>query len=347
MQGIHIIGAISFGLTINNRKRNIASNQLDRSTDSNMVSVLVPTVPITQPLRPQPFLLVASPSKPPPSNNNRELLANVIGGCVQATTVTVTGYPFDLIKARLQTKMYLTSLACLIGTIKNEGLMGLYRGAMMPWISHLAKRPIQYTISEHLLKKTETESVQSNIMYNYLIGGSVGLTGPIIGTPLQVVKVSMQTSSHVGQSQNQDTTLLKTKNSIEYIKYTYRTHGIRGFYRGFIPTAFKDIIFGGSLIGTYYTLRRLIGKDKWYKNFFNGAAAHCFTWCIFMPIDYVKTTIQKNEKHLKIRDVIRQGYNDHGLKVFWRGVIPACIRTIPVSGFGMLSYEKIRDLIMK
>jgi len=119
-----------------------------------------------------------------------------------------------------------------------------------------------------------------------------------------------------------------------------------GFYRGFISTAIKDTIFGGAFIGTYYTLRDIIGRDTWYKNFFNGAAAHCFTWCVFMPIDYVKTTIQKSEKHLRIRDVVKQGYNDYGIKVFWKGVLPACVRTIPMSGIAMLSYEKIRAFIM-
>jgi len=283
------------------------------------------------------LLTFTSSDIPPPSNDTREMLVNFIGGCAQGTIVTVTGYPFDLVKARLQTKMYANTIACIIGTIRNEGITGLYRGAMMPWISHMLKRPLQYPIGEYLKKKSQTESKQTNTLYNYLIGGSVGLTGPIMGTPLQVVKVSMQTSSN---------SQLKTKNSFEYIKYTYQTYGILGFYRGFIPTAIKDTIFGASFIGTYYTLRDTIGTNTWYKNFFNGAAAHCFTWCVFMPIDYIKTTIQKSEIRLTIRDVIRTSYNENGLKVFWRGVIPACIRTIPMSGFAMLGYEKIRSIFL-
>jgi solute carrier family 25 carnitine/acylcarnitine transporter 20/29 len=259
---------------------------------------------------------------------------------LQATLVTVTGYPFDLIKARLQSGLYKNSIDCLVQTCKHEGIKGLYRGSLMPWISHMLKRPIQYPISEYLKTKTD-QTGNNNIYYNYLIGAGTGLLGPIFGTPLQVVKIAMQTS----QVSNNNSDAVSIRNSLEYVKYNYKTYGIKGFYRGFIPTLLKDSIFGMSFIGSYYTFRDYVGTDKWYKNFFNGAAAHCLTWYFFIPIDYIKTNIQKTETKIKIIDVIKTSYKNHGIFVFWKGVIPACLRTIPVSGIAMMGYEFVRKLL--
>lgn len=237
--------------------------------------------------------------------------------------VTAVGYPFDLVKSRLQTGNYKNSFDCLKKIVSAEGLSGIYRGSLMPWISHMIKRPIQYPISEYLKEQEFTN--------NYVIGTVTGAIGPIFGTPLQVVKVAVQTSA--GKD---------NKNSMSYVKDNYRRNGIKGFYRGFLPTALKDSVFGMSFIGNYYTFRDHVGTDTWYKNFFNGAAAHCITWYVFIPIDYVKTTIQRSEKKITTMEVIKNTTKNHGVRAFWKGVVPACMRTIPVSGVAMVFYEKIR-----
>ena len=235
----------------------------------------------------------------------------------------------------MQVRKYYGSWDCLKKTVRTGGLIGLYRGSAMPWISHLIKRPIQFPIAEYM-KKVAKEKNMNGYYHNYLIGGSTALIGPIFGTPLQVVKVATQTSN--GKDH---------KNSFEYIKHNYTQNGIRGFYRGFIPTIFKDCIFGMSFIGHYYTLRDILGTDRWYKNFISGATAHCLTWFAFIPIDYVKTNIQRSEKKLTISQAIKNGYRSGGIRVFWKGVIPACLRTIPVSGIAMTGYEFVRSRLTK
>jgi hypothetical protein len=263
----------------------------------------------------------------------RDGMNDMLAGMGHALATTAVGYPFDLIKSRLQTGKYANSILCLKSTFRNEGIRGLYRGGSMPLLSHLLKRPIQYPIAEWMKKEMNTTN---SILGNYGIGALNGLTSPLIGTPLQVVKVSMQTSS--GSEAGK-------KNSWSYIKHNFHTNGIMGFYRGFIPTAVKDTVFGTSYIGTYYTLRDFTGTDNWYQSMINGAIAHSTTWFIFMPIDYVKTIVQKSETSLSVFNVIRTTYCTKGLKEFWRGIVPACLRTVPVSALAMFSYESIRSYL--
>lgn len=257
---------------------------------------------------------------------SQKALNNALAGGVQATLVTIVGYPFDLVKTRMQAGKYVNSIDCLKKTILKEGFLGIYRGASMPWLSHLVKRPLQFPLAEYMK--------DNNWSNNYMIGGVSAVTGTIFGTPLQVVKVSIQTSS--GQV---------NKNALSYIRDNFQRNGVVGFYRGFFPTLMKDSVFGASFVGNYYTFRDYLGTDRWYKNFVSGASAHCLTWCLFIPIDYVKTAIQRSETKITISQVVNQTIKSKGVFAFWKGVGPACLRTIPVSGIAMTGYEYVRKIL--
>ena len=290
----------------------------------------------------KPVQFTDFPSQPPPPLFKLPNWAgNTIAGMTQATLVTITGYPFDLVKVKMQAKReipYRNAIECVKDVYKREGIMGMYRGSAMPWVSHMIKRPTQFPVSEYLKKRCSPKDDDrfKRIRNNYIIGSVSGIFGPIIGTPLQVIKIGMQTTG-TGEFSN----------SWAYAKNEIKMKGISGLYRGFFPTVIKDGIFGGSFVGTYYSLRDYVGTDSWYKNFFNGAAAHCITWYLFIPIDYIKTNVQRaSVKNVTVLSVIKDGYRTSGMKIFWKGVVPACLRTIPVSGVAMTGYEFVRKTLV-
>lgn len=257
----------------------------------------------------------------------------ILAGITQATLVTFIGQPFDLVKTKLHAKLYPSTREAISQTFRTAGVRGFYKGASMPWLSHLLKRPMQFTIAEKIKLKNETWN--NPYINNFTTGAFTGSTGTIFGTPLQCIKVNMQTNDY--------------KNISEYIKHNYRINGLRGFYKGVIATAMKDSTFGASFLGFYHTFRdnigedKLFGPDKLWKNFIGGASAHCLTWAVLMPIDFIKTSIQRSETKLTVREVIVTNFKEKGIRVFWKGLLPACLRTIPVSGFGMTGYEYVRS----
>lgn len=264
----------------------------------------------------------------PYNMDNMESVIDIAAAATQATLVTVVGYPFDLIKTKMQVGEYNGSIQCLRSIIKNEGPLALYRGASAPWLSHMMKRPIQFPLAE-LMK-----SHMTGVSNNYIIGGATGALGPLFGTPIQVVKVGMQTS--------------KIKTSGEYTKMLWKTSGVKGFYRGFVPTMFKDTLFGASFVGHYLTLRDYFESqsyNKWITTFISGSSAHCATWLVFIPIDTIKSKMQRAGGHNSMLTIIKDTIRSDGITSLWRGVIPACLRTIPVSGIGMIGYEYVRSLI--
>lgn len=251
---------------------------------------------------------------------------HLLPGAAHALTVTFVGYPFDTTKTRLQAdkenKLYRNAWDCVQKVVKNEGVNGLYRGVSSPLFSHMIKRPYQFPIFEYL---------KNQGMNGYIAGALSGAAGTLVGVPLQTIKVNMQSDT-------------RFKNAWDFTKWNFNNHGISGFYRGFLITGIKDTVFGATFLGTYSTLRTLVGNDNFYQKFLNGAVAHATSWLFFMPIDYIKTQVQnhKGKEKLKIMDVVKTARAEGGLGVMWRGVIPAVLRTVPVSGFGMIAYEEAK-----
>jgi hypothetical protein len=63
------------------------------------------------------------------------------------------------------------------------------------------------------------------------------------------------------------------------------------------------------------------------------------TWSTMIPIDYVKTQIQRSKTPTTIMKVVRDTIKSGGVLRLWNGVLPATIRIGPVSGLGMVAYE--------
>merc|ERR1712176_350691 len=104
-----------------------------------------------------------------------------------------------------------------------------------------------------------------------------------------------------------------------------RQKGVLSLWRGLSASLAKDSSFGCVFMGSYDMLRkRLVGNETSWKQFFNGAAAHVITWGMLMPVDFVKTGVQRSEAPISPA---------------------ACIRAIPVSGFGMLAYEAAKSCV--
>lgn len=254
-------------------------------------------------------------------------LKKLVPGATHGTTVTIMGFPFDTVKARMQTGLYTNSLSCIRSTWRLEGLTGFYRGCGVPLLSHMLKRPLQFPFFNHLINIFSDYPVTGPYMAGVVSAASTTL----IGTPLQVIKIKQQTDSKMSTPQ--------------FIIHRYRQHGLPSFYKGFRITMMKDGGFGGCFLGTYYHLRARNGSDSISTNFFNGSVAHIATWALLFPIDLIKSTIQKSDEPIGIIQTIRRIYQEEGLRRFWRGLTPALIRSIPVSGFGMVAYELANDLI--
>eukprot|EP00930_Biecheleria_cincta_P073582 TRINITY_DN60860_c0_g1_i1.p1 TRINITY_DN60860_c0_g1~~TRINITY_DN60860_c0_g1_i1.p1 ORF type:complete len:267 (+),score=37.97 TRINITY_DN60860_c0_g1_i1:46-846(+) len=253
----------------------------------------------------------------------------MVPGVAQAVVVTAVGFPFDTVKARMQTGMYPGGwIACLSTTVKKEGPLALYRGASTPLASHVLKRSYQFPLFDYLTEKHKWNSFGAGLFS--------GATGSFLGTPLQVIKINAQTSTRE-----------QHRNAFTFARQRISEKGFFSLWRGLSASLAKDSSFGCVFMGSYDLLRKqLVGNDTNLKRFFNGAMAHVITWGTLMPVDFVKTRVQKSDVPISPITFTRQMLQTHGLLHFWKGSVPACIRAVPVSGFGMLAYEAAKACVV-
>lgn len=262
---------------------------------------------------------------------------SLVPGASQAIVATLVGYPMETTKTRLQTGMYNSTFECVKSTIRKEGFASFYRGVSSPLISHLLKRPYQFAIAEMIKSNKVLDKFSvfrdRELLQNYMIGLSIGMTGALFGNPLQIIKVQSQLARKG-----------EYRGVSSIVRGIYKNRGIRGFYQGFRWTMFKDASFGSMFVGTYFTLRDQFPDTLMYKAV-SGSMAHAVSWFCLIPIDNVKTNMQKRDQNMTGSQYVINTIKKNGIRYLWRGVVPACVRTVPVSGAGMLVYEATRNFM--
>ena len=244
---------------------------------------------------------------------------DVLGAAAQASVVTVIGYPLDTL-----TKLQQTHRLGLVATLRNTRLRHLYHGVAVPFVSHIVKRGTQLPVGEALRRHARQRGW--GVASNYAIGAATGCSMCLVGTPLQVLKVGMQTHA----------------NDMSYLRFTralVAAEGVRGLYRGLAATAAKDTLLGGSFVGHYFTLR-----ECGVHPFAAGALAHAAAWAMCMPLDFAKTLAQNGEDALAGRPApaLMHVLRTTPLRTLWIGLAPTLARNVVVSGFGMTAYERTR-----
>lgn len=80
-----------------------------------------------------------------------------------------------------------------------------------------------------------------------------------------------------------------------------------------------------------------------------GGAAGLISWVVGYPIDFIKTKLQSqdldNPKFKGISDCFWRVYKKYGPKIFTRGLVTVCLRSIPVNAVGFLADDEIGVLL--
>tara|TARA_B100000242_G_C43054960_1_gene493511 strand:- start:443 stop:1276 length:834 start_codon:yes stop_codon:yes gene_type:complete len=157
--------------------------------------------------------------------------AGAIAGIISYTAI----YPLELIRSKLsvnidsRTKAYNNLGSALIQTYKNNGINGLYRGWIVSSIGMIPYQGITFLTYKYLDDKINITS-----SYKGLISGSFAGFAAVSATyPFDVIKRKYHLTGEMGN---------KSYNSYyDIIKTTYKSYGVRGFYRGLFACYSKII----------------------------------------------------------------------------------------------------------
>ncbi|CAH0476725.1 unnamed protein product [Peronospora belbahrii] len=147
--------------------------------------------------------------------------------------------------------------------------------------------------------------------------------------------------------------------SVHVVRHVLRHEGVRGLYRGMLPTLIRDVPFSGLYVLIYTRLR-----DSWTQKFLHlplygvhfscGVVAGVLATSIVHPADVIKTrmqlTIMANngkggavsmQNSLTFRQTVAKIYHHEGMGGFAKGIIPRVVKRTLSTAVTWTIYEQL------
>ncbi|RLN53625.1 hypothetical protein BBJ29_004736 [Phytophthora kernoviae] len=218
--------------------------------------------------------------------------------------VRATVYPSNLVKTRLQVQsrakpLYSGTFNAFSTIFRQEGMRGLYKGFGASTANVLTGN-LYISVYEKSRKLFKDHSSMDEKWANFAGGASASLVSQTVVVPLDIVSQNMMLS---GQGQDVRKTRERPKSFVAVTKQVFRAEGLRGFYRGYVPSiatyAPSSSIWWGSyglLVPMYYNLMKSWQTDPFWKQVMaqgmSGASAGIITGILTNPMDIVRTKAQ-------------------------------------------------------
>lgn len=134
-------------------------------------------------------------------------------------------------------------------------------------------------------------------------------------------------------------------NGVQAARVLVAEHGIRGLYKGLLPTTVKQSATSAVRMGSYNMLKELRVKYGVRENalttFLMGAIAGTITVYATQPFDSVKTRAQ-GLGGMNASAALKSILLDHGARGLWRGSTMRLGRLLLSGGIVFSVYEKVR-----
>jgi solute carrier family 25 folate transporter 32 len=285
-------------------------------------------------------------------------------------------HPFDVIKTRLQIEQNERSrpggTLRVIRQIASEAVRGttpemskamhtgraksadllrsFYRGLMPNMIGNSVSWALYfmwYGNIKDLVRAARHSSTGSRQLHSsdyFVASGVSGILTAVLTNPIWVIKTRMlSTAKHAPGAY---TSIAQGASSL------YRAEGIRGFYRGLLPSLF-GVSHGAIQFMAYEQL-----KNRWGAHRKGGkegltnldylqlsAVSKMFAGSMTYPYQVVRARLQTYDASKKYKgawDVVRQVFRNEGVVGFYKGLAPNLVRVLPSTCVTFLVYENVK-----
>ncbi|KAI8844140.1 mitochondrial carrier domain-containing protein [Chytridium lagenaria] len=250
----------------------------------------------------------------------------------------LAGHPFDTLKVRLQTSNQYKGLAdCFKQTVAKEGMLGLYKGMTSPLIGVTPMFALSFWVilrswPRLVWAATPNRPSKDLSMLEFAIaGGFSAIPTTIVTTPMERVKVIMQTQDQVKGG-------VKYKGMLDASVGMYREGGIGSLYRGTVATLARDIPGSAAYFVAYEYFYRLLkgnGDSLSIPAVLYGRCCHVVHR---YPPDVIKSRIQSSPAgtYNGFVDCALKMVRNEGPGALFKGLGPALLRAFPANAAGFL-----------
>ncbi|KAF2834099.1 mitochondrial carrier [Patellaria atrata CBS 101060] len=279
-------------------------------------------------------------------SNYKGFVAGVFSGIAKLSV----GHPFDTVKVRLQTSQeshFKGPLDCVLQTVRNEGVRGLYKGATPPLVGWMFMDSLMLgslTVYRRLVRENFYPREQKLPSFGHGIAGIMaGWTVSFIAAPVEHVKARLQVQYAADKSKRLYT------GPIDCSKKILHGHGIRGLYHGLTATLLLRTFFF-FWWGSYDIFSRLLATNTSLStpaiNFWAGGISAQVFWITSYPSDVVKQRIMTDplgpeRKFPRWRHAARAIWRENGWRGYWRGFLPCFLRAFPANAMALVAFEGV------
>ncbi|EFA77930.1 mitochondrial substrate carrier family protein [Heterostelium album PN500] len=178
--------------------------------------------------------------------------------------------------------------------------------------------------------------------YNMLFGASID--GFMY--PLDVVRTRLQVQ---GSSIIKQTFPVYT-GTFNGMKNIYKYEGLRGFYKGFLPSEVGYLSSKIVYFGVYEQSKQYLNRSEFgaASSYLSGGIAELSNLVIWVPFDVTtqKCQIQGHLGETKSAwSIFRQTYEERGIRGLYRGFGATVVRNVPYSAVWWGSYENTKNYL--
>ncbi|CAO3589102.1 unnamed protein product [Absidia cylindrospora] len=282
----------------------------------------------------------------PTTKKEVSALADFVSGNFGGMANVLVGQPLDTIKVRLQLDhgRFNGAWDCAVQTVKNEGLLALYKGMATPIVGIGAVNALLFAANSQFKKALQDHPGQVlSIGQIGLAGAGAGIVNSILASPVELLKIKMQAQYGKGSGSGRHFT-----GPIDCAKYLIQRDGLaNGLGRGMYATILREIPAYFGFYTGFEMVKRHITKDQAHEAtvtqlMIAGAAGGIGYWTFSYPFDVVKSVVQNQvevPKGFYATKVMKQIYARDGLHGLFRGIAPTILRSIPAAGATFTAYE--------
>jgi len=284
-------------------------------------------------------------------------LDEAIAGIGAGMVSTLTLHPLETVKTRLQVHdgnlislKHNGTFRTIVDIIKADGCKGLYQGLSPNLIGNTVSWGIYFWIysmkKDQYSKKNNGERLSKT--QHMIASSQAGLITQVSTTPIWLIKTRMCV-----QTPNDPE---RYKSILDAAKKIYRHEGIRGFYKGMLPTLIGTS--HGAIQFMTYEEMKILYKNR-YPEMDNpdaisyiimAASSKIFATLVTYPYQVVRARLQtqrNNEFYNGCIDVIKKIYIREGFTGYYKGMFTNVFRVLPNTCVTFLVYETLSRCFSK
>lgn len=237
-----------------------------------------------------------------------------LNGAISGMVGITMSHPFDTIKTCIQDNKPV-----------KLGIRALYKGFVPPLFGVGFEKAIVFGVYSNTFNYV-CNFTSNDITKNTIAGAFSGLTASLVVTPVERIKILLQTNQKVSIGQFTPKYLFRGLNAT----FTRETPGFAIYFN----------VYEGLKKNIYINKNQEIPV---FSSFLFGGLSGSAAWIFIYPQDCIKTRMQANTQCTKsFLQVTGEIYQEGGFKIFYRGFHFALMRAIPLHAGTFMTFEYLK-----